>query len=121
MWVTVAEAAFNLGAQHRSGSLLQKRFLRCARFVDVRIHHRLVRAVAVGRARGEDDRLAIRQNRSYSHLVRVLPLLAFLFMGRYFAWLDFRSSMLRFFTDIADCRPCRRVWTLEIRTEPAGT
>jgi hypothetical protein len=30
-----------------------------------------------------------------------LPLLAFLFAGRYFPWLDFRTSIWRFFADAA--------------------
>ncbi|MGZ4987218.1 MAG: lipopolysaccharide biosynthesis protein [Limisphaerales bacterium] len=101
MWVTVAEAGLNLGLS--VGLVLYYRNVLCVALGS------LVSGFIIGWCVlwpwGAREAKTTGWQLAKTVLIPVwlacLPLVAFLFMGRYFAWLDFRTSLWRFFMEAA--------------------
>jgi O-antigen/teichoic acid export membrane protein len=101
MWVTVAEAALNLALS--VGLVLYFKNVLCVALGS--LLSGLVIGWGVLWPWGAREAQITGWKLARTVLIPVwlacLPLLAFLFMGRYFPWLDCRTSTLRFFTDAA--------------------
>lgn len=101
MWVTVAEATLNLGLS--IGLVLYYKNVVCVAIGSLLSGFIIGWGVLWPWGAREAHMTGWRLARTVLIPIWLacLPLLAFLFMGRYFPWLDFRTSIWRFFTDAA--------------------